>query len=321
MYKTHWYCILTATIWLQWATPLTAPALQTPEPPSSPNEFTLSTDVDLVILDAGVKDTRGGYVSGLLKENFRVYENGKLQTISHFSNADIPVTVGLVMDNSGSMFSKRDEVSAAALSLVHASNPQDEVFVVNFNDSVRRGLPGDVLFTDNTDMLRGALLNGIPGGRTALYDALAYSLQYLEKGKMDKKTLVVVSDGGDTASVIGFAEVMRRVQQSRATIYTIGIFDDEDADRNPDVLRKLASVSGGEYFQLEKLEEIAPVCRKIASDIRTRYTIAYNPHGVESRDPVHSIKVTASEPSHKKLMVRTRTRYRAPERVSGKVAE
>src|SRR5207247_11299351 len=107
---------------------------------------------------------------------------------------------------------------------------------------------------------------------------------------------------------IGFAEDMRRGQQSRATIYAIGIFDEDDADRNPDVLRKLANVSGGEYFQLEKLEEIAPVCRKIASDIRTRYTIAYVPHRIESRDPVRSIKVTASEPSHKKLIVRTRTR-------------
>lgn len=318
MYKTHWYCILTATIWLQCATPLTAPGLQTPEHAANANEFTLSTDVDLVILDAGVKDTQGGYVSGLIKENFRVYDNGKLQTISHFTNADIPVTVGLVMDNSGSMVSKRDQVSAAALNLVRASNPQDEVFVVNFNDSVRRGLPADMLFTDNTDMLRAALLNGIPGGRTSLYDALAYSLQYLEKGKMDKKTLVVVSDGGDNASAINFAEVMRRVQQSRATIYTIGIFDEDDADRNPDVLRKLANVSGGEYFQLKELEEIAPVCRKIAGDIRTRYTIAYNPHGIESRDPVRSIKVTAFAPSHKRLVVRTRTRYRVPERISGK---
>jgi len=225
------------------------------------------------------------------------------------------------MDNSGSMRSKRDEVSAAALSLVRASNPQDEMFVVNFNDSVRRGLPEDVLFTDNIDVLRAALLKGTPDGLTALYDALAYSLQYLEKGKMDKKTLVLVSDGGDNTSAFKFPEVMRRVQQSRATIYTIGVFDEDDADRNPTVLRKLASVSGGEYFELSELKEIESVCRKIASDIRTRYTIAYVPHHIDSRDPVRSIKVTASEPSHKKLVVRTRTRYRVPERVSGKEAQ
>jgi VWFA-related protein len=315
MYKIHWHRIVAAMIC---AAPLTPLAFQTPQNPPTSNEFTLSTDVNLVILDAGVKDTRGGYVSGLVKENFRVYDNGKIQTINHFTNADIPVTVGLVMDNSGSMRSKRNEVSTAALNLVRASNPRDEVFVVNFNDSVRRGLPVDVLFTDNIGFLRAGLLNGTPEGRTSLYDALAYSLMYLEKGKMDKKTLVVVSDGGDNASTIGFAELMRRVQQSRATIYTIGIFDEDDSDRNPDALRKLAGVSGGEYYQLNKLEEIAIVCRKVASDIRTRYTIAYIPQPIESRDPVRSIKVTASESSHKKLIVRTRTRYRAPERVSGK---
>jgi len=316
---SHLHRIVTAIL-LLCAAPLIAPAWQTPEPSPGLSEFTLSTDVDLVILDAGVKDTRGGFVSGLAKENFRVYENGKLQTINHFTNADIPVTVGLVMDNSGSMRSKRAEVTLAALNLVRASNPHDEVFVVNFNDSVNRGLPEDVLFSDNNDVLRTALLKGTPEGRTALYDALAYSLQYLDKGKMDKKTLVVVSDGGDNASAIHFPEVMRRVQESRATIYTIGIFDEEDPDRNPDVLRKLANVSGGEYFQLNQLEEIAPVCRKIASDIRTRYTIAYIPQHIESRDPVRSIKVTAAEPSHKKLIVRTRTRYRVPERLSAKEA-
>src|SRR5262245_36987681 len=142
MYKTHWHRIINAVIC---AAPLVAPASQTPRNLSS-SEFTLSADVHLVILDAGVKDAHGGYVSGLTKENFRVHDNGKLETITHFSNADIPVTVGLVMDNSGSMRSKRDEVTAAALTLVRASNPQDETFVVNFDDLVRRGLPADVLF-------------------------------------------------------------------------------------------------------------------------------------------------------------------------------
>ena len=320
MHKTHWFRIITATTWVLCATPLSAPAFQTPETVPSSSEFTLSTDVDLVILDAAVKEPHGGHVSGLSKEHFRVFDNGKPQTINHFSNVDIPVTVGLVMDNSGSMGVKRNEVIAAALTLVRASNPQDEVFVVNFNDSVRRGLPADVLFSDDTNVLRTALLNGASEGRTALYDAIAYSLQYLEKGKQDKKTLVVVSDGGDNASAIRFPELMRRLQESRATIYTIGIFDEDDADRNPDVLRKLAGVSGGEYYQLTQLEEIGTVCRKIAADIRTRYTIAYIPQGAASKDPVRTIKVTAAEPSHKKLIVRTRTRYRVPERLSAKEA-
>src|SRR5262249_45361369 len=214
----------------------------------------------------------GGYVSGLAQEDFHVFENRQPQTIKHFSHADIPVTVGLVLDNSGSMRPKRQEVITAALTFAHASNPHDEVFVVNFNDRVHRALPAEVPFTDNRDVLRTALMEGNPEGRTSLYDALAHSLQHLEKGRMAKKTLVVFSYGGHNPSAVKWNDVLRQVQESRATIYTIGIFDAEDMDRNPDVLRKLASVSGGEYFELRELPEIVPVCRKIAADIRNRYT-------------------------------------------------
>src|SRR6185295_11798056 len=188
--------------------------------------------------------------------------------IRYFSHADLPVTVGLVIDNSGSMEPKRAEVVTAALAFVHASNPQDEIFVVNFNDMVRSGLPEDVQFTDDIPTLRRALWNGPSEGRTSLYDALAFSLQYLTKGQMERKTLVVVSDGGDNASLLRSSEILSRVEESFATIYTIGIFDEDDPDRNPQVLKKLARVSGGKYFQLPRLREVGPVCRKIASEIR-----------------------------------------------------
>jgi Ca-activated chloride channel family protein len=277
-------------------------------------EFTISTDVELVVLDISVKDTKGGYVSGLARENFRVYENKKPQSITHFSHADIPVTVGLVIDNSGSMRPKRAEVIAAALTFVQASNPHDEIFVVNFNDRVRTGLPGGMLFSDNMQILRSALWKGESMGRTSLYDATAYSLQYLKKGRMDKKTLVVASDGGDNASAIGLGEVLRRTEESPATIYTIGIFDENDPDRNPGVLRKLAQVSGGEYFQLQQLDDVVAACRKIASDIRNRYTIAYKPPHLDSPQAERVIKVTASDPSRSRLVVHTRSRYIMPER-------
>ena len=293
--------------------------------PSSPfnrsgntTDLTISTNVELVMLDVSVKDAKGGYVSGLAEENFRVYENKKLQPIKYFTHADIPVTVGLVVDNSGSMRSKRAEVITAALTLVRASNPQDEVFVVNFNDKVHPGLTPHVLFTDDTEMLRVALWNGESAGRTALYDAMAYSLRHLDKGRMDKRTLVVVSDGGDNASKLQWSEVMRRVEESRATIYTIGIFDANDPDRNPDVLRKLAQVSGGEYFQLSELSDVAPACRKIARDIRNRYTLAYTPAHIDSRQSERFIKVTASTPSRRRLIAHTRTRYIMPARVEDK---
>src|SRR5712692_2772816 len=133
-------------------------------------EYTIRTEVNLVLLDVSVKDAKGGYVSGLNKDNFRVYENGKPQPITQFAHADIPVSVGLAVDNSGSMRPKRREVITAALAFIQASNPHDEMFVVNFNDKVRRGLPDLLPFTDDVQELREALSKGDPEGRTALYD-------------------------------------------------------------------------------------------------------------------------------------------------------
>jgi Ca-activated chloride channel homolog len=274
----------------------------------------ISTDVELVILDVGVKDAAGGYVSGLTAQDFRVYEDNKLQEIKYFSHSEIPVTIGLIVDNSGSMRSKRPGVITAALALVGASNPRDEIFVINFNDQVRRGLPSDMLFSDDIQTLRKALWMGNSEGRTKLYDALGFSLQYLDKGRMDKKTLVVVSDGGDNASVLSRKEIMRGVEESRATIYGIDIFDENDMDSDSDVLKKMAQLSGGEYFQLREIPEIVTVCKKIATDIRNRYTIAYNPsHAGQSRS-AHVVKVSASAPARQKLIVHTRSRYIVPER-------
>jgi VWFA-related protein len=274
----------------------------------------ISTDVDLVILDVSVKDHNGGYVSDLTADNFQVYEDRRPQAIKYFSHSDVPVTIGLIIDNSGSMRSKRQGVITAALALVGASNPHDEIFVVNFNDQVRSALPADVLFSDNVHTLRKALWVGNAEGRTKLYDALGYSLQYLDKGRMDKKTLVVVSDGGDNASTLSRKQIMERVEESHATIYTIDIFDEYDPDNKSEVLKKLAQVSGGESFQLREIPETVTVCTKIAKDIRNRYTIAYVPSHVSSPRSVHVVKVIASTPTRQKLIVHARTRYMIPER-------
>lgn len=280
----------------------------------SPNEsegeqnYTIRTTSRLVLLDVSVKDAKGGFVSGLNKDNFQVFENGQLQQITQFADADIPVTVGLVVDESGSMRPKRLDVITAALEFVGASNPHDEVFVVNFNERARRGLPDMVPFSDNIDMLRAALWQGEPEGRTALYDAIEMSLHQLGMGRRDKKTLVVVSDGGDNISTHKLADVMHDVLTSLTTIYTIGIFDEEDdPEANPKVLERFANVSGGVAYFPKTLKEIAPICRQIAKDIRTRYTIGYIP-SAEGK-PERRIKVVASAPNHEKLIVRTRTNY------------
>ncbi|HTC33319.1 MAG TPA: VWA domain-containing protein [Bryobacteraceae bacterium] len=272
-----------------------------------PGEFTLRTTSRLVLLDVSVKDAAGGFVAGLSKDNFKVFENGKPQSITQFADADIPVTVGIVVDESGSMRPKRAEVITAALVFNEASNPMDETFVINFNERPRRGLPDDVLFTDKVQQLRMALWQGIPEGRTALYDAIEMALNQLDFGRRDKKTLVLISDGGDNHSTHTQQEVMQHVLTSEATIYTVGLYDEDDPEKNEGVLKKLAQVSGGVFYHPATLADIVPICRQIAKDIRTRYTVGYVPLP-EGKAERH-IKVEAASADHPKLVVRTRTTY------------
>jgi len=274
---------------------------------SEPGDFTIQTTTRLVLLDVSVKDAAGGFISGFAKDNFKVFENGKPEEISQFANSDVPVTVGIAVDESGSMRPKRAQVLTAALVFIQASNPMDEMFVVNFNEKARRGLPDEFLFSDNTQQLRSALWQGASEGRTALYDAIELSLHQLEFGRQAKKTLVVISDGGDNHSTHTLQEVMRDVLSSLVTIYTIGIYDEDDPEKNEGVLKNLAHVSGGVFYHPMDLPEIVPICRQIAKDIRTRYTIGYVP-SVEGKIVRH-IKVVATSADHPKLTVRTRTSY------------
>ena len=287
---------------------------QTPAVAPLEQPFKLTATAELVLLDVSVKDAAGGHVSNLRRDNFRVYENGNPQAITHFGSEDVPVTVGLVIDTSGSMMTKQREVIAAALAFIQASNRQDEVFVVNFSDGVKSGLPESIPFSSDIEQLRGALSAGRPEGRTALYDAILFSLSHLEKGTRDRKTLVLVSDGGDNNSVHGSADVVRMVRESRATIYTIGIFDENDRDRNPGLLQHLAQVSGGEAFFPEQLSKVDGICKEIAHDIRARYTIGYVPVRLGDKGSLRKVRVVASQSGRDKLVVHTRTTYLLPDR-------
>lgn len=279
--------------------------------PAEPQEFQITSHSDLVLLDVSVKDPAGGFVTGLTKDQFKILENGRDQPIRVFEAGDIPVTVGLVVDNSGSMRNKKPEVVTAALTFVTESNPKDEMFVVNFNDNARLGLPSQTTFTDSAELLRAALLSNRVEGRTALNDALKLGLSHLEKGIQAKKTLVLISDGGDNASELNTSDLLRLAERSRATIYAIGIYDAEDRDKNPGFLRKIATLTGGECFIPDKLTDLVGVCRKIAKDIRNRYSIGFVPATTEHAGEVRKIKVVASAPDRGKLIVRTRTHYTA----------
>ena len=280
-------------------------------PLSGGQDDRISVDVNLVVLHATVTDQHGRLVSDLGEQEFQVYENGVRQQITLFKHEDVPVTAGLLVDHSGSMKRKLHEVSAAAKAFVQASNPDDEMFVVNFNEHVESGLPDTVRFTSDPGKLEQAISRAPATGMTALYDAIAVALRHLQSGSREKKVLVAISDGGDNASVHKLPQILKFAEQSSAIIYTVGIFDEDDTDRNPTVLKKLASATGGIAFFPKELNEVTGICTRIAKDIRNQYTIGYAPAEPAKPGEYRTIRVTASAPHHGKLSVRTRAGYRA----------
>ena len=274
-----------------------------------PESLRISVDVDLVVLHAAVTDGQGGFVSNLGPQDFKVFENRVLQGIRFLRSEDVPVTVGLVVDHSSTMRPKLAEVSAAALSFVRSSNRDDEMFVVNFNERVSLGLRGAIRFTNSTAELENAITAAPAGGETALYDAIAKALRELQAGSRDRKVLIVISDGGDNASARNLAQVMKLAEQSSAVIYTVGIFDKEDPDRNPGVLKRLAEATGGQAFFPGQPSEVVAICERIARDIRHQYTIGYVPINLARDGAYRTIRVTARSNGHDTLSVRTRTGY------------
>jgi len=274
--------------------------------------YTLRVDANMVILSATVLDRHNTPVSGLDKGDFQVHENGKLQQIMQFSHDDIPVTAGILVDNSGSMGPKRDDVIAAAMAFARSSNPQDQMFVVNFNDSVSFGLPPGEPFTDRQEELQLALSRIKTIGQTSLYDGIVAALDHVHQGSRDKKVLVLISDGGDNVSKHSLAQVLGMAKQTTAIIYAIGIFDEQDGDQNPGVLRRLAGETGGEAFFPESSKEVPTICEEIAHDIRSQYTLAYVPAIAADDGSYRTIEVRASAHGRGRLSVRTRAGYSVP---------
>jgi len=274
-----------------------------------PESFRISVDVALVVLHATVSDRQGGFVSNLGEQDFVVYEDGIPQRIRLFRNEDIPVTVGLVVDHSTTMGPKLAEVAAAARTFVRSSNREDEIFVVNFNENVSLGLPGTIRFTDSTAELENAITAAPTDGQTALYDAIAKGLEELQAGSRDKKVLIVVSDGGDNTSARSLAQVMKLAGQSSAVIYTVGIFNEDNPDQNPGVLKRLARETGGEAFFPGQYTEVVAISERIARDIRHQYTIGYVPSNLTRDGAYRAIRVLARAKGHDRLSVRTRTGY------------
>ncbi len=273
-----------------------------------PEPYKISVTVDLVVLHATVRDRKGGFVSDLHERDFAVYEDGVRQSIRLFRHEDIPVTVGLVIDHSGSMRSKLPEVIAAARTFVRTSNPEDRLFVVNFNERVTLGLPDAVSFTDRAEELERAISRMPAMGMTALYDAAIEGLERFQAGSRDKGALIIVSDGGDNASKHTLARLVSMAEQSSAVIYAIGVFDETDVDRNPGLLRRLARTTGGEAFFPRQLDEVVAICERIAHDIRNQYTIGYVSSNTGKAGVFRAIRVAAGGTAGK-LQVRARSGY------------
>lgn len=288
--------------------PLLAQQPVPPLPEATPRAVFASRS-ELVALHVSVLDRRDAFVGGLPREAFTIYEDGRPQTVSFFDNTDSPVTAGLVLDNSGSMQRIRPAVIDAAMAFAEASHPDDELFVVHFNERVWPGLPPGMRFTRDRAELRAALNRSSARGQTALFDGILDGLGRLERAAQPKKVLVVFSDGGDNASRGTFDDVMNKALAMDAVIYTIGLYDQYDSDANPKLLRKLAESTGGESFFPRRAEDVTKILERIARDIRSGYTIGYVPAGGTGAAGFRAIRVEVRPPDRRKLDVRARAGY------------
>ena len=269
---------------------------------------TISVNSDLVALPVRVTDSNGNVVSGLTLQDFTVFEDGRPQKITLFQQEDAPVTVGLVVDHSRSMGPKLGGVIAAVSAFAHSSNPQDEMFVVDFNDDVWLQILGGKPFTHSADDLEKEINAVSARGRTALYDAVAEGLNHLRFGHCEKKALIIVSDGGDNASHQKFSQILDLAQRSQVLIYSI-VLEGDGQEENPGALRHLSKSTGGISYLPSPSQSIASISTFIARDLRDQYTLGFAPEKPSGVASFRKIQVKVSAPGRGKLHVRYRPGY------------
>lgn len=310
------FCTLFAlTIRAQQDSAPAPPSTQTKPQPQQPEaigkeggEFVIRKQVEEVVVHATVLDRDQRMVTTLDRNAFKVFEDGKEQRITSFRHEDIPVAMGIVIDNSGSMREKRDRVNRAALNLVRASNPQDQVFVVNFNDEYFL----DQDFTADIGKLKEALEKIEARGGTAMYDALVASADQCKNSPLQKKVLFAVTDGDDTASRQSLEQTIKRLQEENGpTVYAIAILGEEKRGRIKRVLNTITERTGGLAFFPKSADEVDAISRQIAHDVRNQYTLGYKPTNPKTSGGYRSIRVEAEAKGMGRLTVRTRSGYYA----------
>ncbi len=274
--------------------------------------FVFKKQVEEVVLHATVVDERRRLAAYLDRGAFTVLEDGQPQTITSFHREDVPVAIGIVIDNSGSMRDKREQVNRAVLNLIRAGNPQDQIFVVNFSQHAYL----DQDFTSDIGLLEQALRQTSTRGSTALYDAVIASAVHLENNtQLEKRILLVITDGKEDMSQQTLQEATRRLQERNGpTLYAIGLTGPEQQNESREALQELANATGGSAFFPESLDQVGEITRALAHDVRSQYTIAYKPQN-EKAAAYHPIVVEARAPGYGRLTVRTRRGYYTGESV------
>jgi Ca-activated chloride channel family protein len=287
-----------------------SPSLATERWPARGEEQAkIEVSANLVLLPVSVTDARGTFVTGLKRQDFHVYEDRQIQELTVFDEGDTPVTIGLVVDHSRSMGPKLRDVIAAVSWFAHSSNPQDEMFVVDFNDEVLIELMKGKAFSSDPKDLEKALTAVTARGRTALYDAVSEGLNHIKYAHLGKKALILISDGGDNASHLKYSQVLAQARQSQTMIYAIGLVGADDKEENPGLLRRLCKDTGGIAYFPREGESVSKVSAEIARDLREQYSLGYVPPNMQRVDAFRKIEVKVSAQGRGGLRVRTRQGY------------
>jgi Ca-activated chloride channel homolog len=318
--------MVSVEVWMPWRLLLVTVALlvsaEINRPSAVQQRPTFTAQSDLVVVHAMVEDRRGAAVPGLAEANFLVYEDNRPQTISFFSSADAPATIGLLIDNSTSMASKRERVIASVVSFAELSNPEDEIFVLAFNENVLEAWAPRVINESDIQDLGATLQQQIAArGKTALYDAIAGGLDRLSRARHTRQVLVIISDGSDNASRIEMDAMLARALSSGAMVYTVALSDPVDRTDNPKLLKRISTMTGGESFSPRTIADVPEVVEHIARDIRATYTLGYVPSNQARDGTTRKLRVVARHPDGRTLKVQTRGGYVAPKSVTGTVME
>jgi len=294
----------------------TGPLIYKPPPPSNTSHVAeLRKDVNLVLVNATVTDPYGRLVTGLDQENFRVFEDGKEQEIMRFAEDDVPISIGMIFDVSGSMSDKIAKSRMAAVQFFKTANPADEFFLVDFADRAELA----TMFTSSIEELQNRLLFSAPKGMTALLDAVYLGMSEMKGARNARKALLIISDGGDNHSRYDFDDVKRFLRETDVQIYAIGIVDPDACDRTPEecagpgFLQGLASMTGGRSFTVRNLDDLGDIATKISMELRNQYVLGYRPSDKKRDGKWRKIKVKIRPPRGlPPLTVYSRYGYYAP---------